>query len=227
MLEPTGTRDHARALNGIARCAQCGDALLKIGPTYSCPNSTYTLKNTCNVQRVNGERLIHLVVERLIKRLINEQTTVQLVTAIQREYHDISQRAQQNLDRTEAAIMGLNELKELDIPPVEQGRSAYSDIINRAEEIDQLNLALSYEARLFRKEIDTYDFITEEARIKTNAQDPTTYLEGTTPEDTQDLLNMFVQSVDVGTHDIVINYTDQVPHQPQSDDDPTHGVKLP
>ena len=38
MLEPTGTRDHARALSGIARCSQCGTPLLKIGTNYCCPN---------------------------------------------------------------------------------------------------------------------------------------------------------------------------------------------
>lgn len=215
MLEPTGTRDHARALNGIAHCAKCGTALLKIGPNYSCPNSPYSIKKICTVQPINGEKLIRLVVERLIKRVINEQTTAQLVTAIQDEYQDKSQRAQENLDRTEAAIMELNELKEQDIHPVEPGYSTYSEVINRAEEIDQQNLGLSFEARLFRKEIETYDFITDEARIKTNAQDPATYLEGTTPEDTRDLLNLFVQSVDVGNGDIVINYTDQVPHPAQ------------
>ena len=227
MLEPTGTRDHARALNGIARCAQCGDALLKIGPYYSCLKSAYSLERNCSLQPVNGEKLIRLVVERLIKRVINDQTTSQLVTAIQDEFRDRSQRVQENLDRTEAAIMDLNDMREQGIHPAEQGDVAMSEVIDRVEEIEQQSLGLSYEARLFRKEIDTYNFITDEGRIKDNAQDPSTYLEGTTPEDTRDLLNLFVQSVDVGNDEIVINYTNQVPRQARSDQNNVDWLPLP
>ena len=220
MLEPTGTRDHVRALNGIARCAQCGTPLLKIGTNYCCPNSPYSLSDTCATRPINAQELLQLVVGQLINRVINEQTTAQLVRAIQNEYGEKSRRAHDNLDRTEAAIMERNKLKGQVVHPVEQGDSTYSEVISRVEDINQQTLGLSYEARLFRKEIDDYDFITDEVRIKTNAQDPATYLEGASPEDTRDLLNLFIQSVDVSNDSITINYTDQVPRPPQSDEKP-------
>ena len=226
MLEPTGTRDHARALSGIARCSQCGTPLLKIGTNYCCPNSPYSLSITCDTQPINAQELLHLVVGQLIKRVINPQTTAQLVEAIQSEYGEKSRRTQDNLDRTEAAIMELNELKERIDHPVEQGDSTYSEVIGRMEDISQQTVGLSYEARLFRKEIDAYRFITDEVRISTNAQDPATYLEGASPEETRDLLNLFVRSVDVGNDSIVIHYTDQVPRAPQSDDNPTDRLRL-
>lgn len=215
MLEPTGTRDHVRALNGIAHCSQCGTPLLKIGTNYCCPNSPYSLTNTCDTQPINADRLLHLVVGQLIKRVINEQTTAQLVEAIQKEYGEKSRRAMDNLDRAEAAIMELHELREQFVRPVEQGDNIYSEVIDRLEDIEQQTVGLSYEARLFRREIDAYDFITDEVRIKTNAVDPATYLDGASPDDTRDLLNLFVKSVEVGNESIVIHYTDQVPRPPQ------------
>ena len=226
MLEPTGTRDHARALYGIARCSQCGTPLLKIGTNYCCPNFPYSLTNTCDTQHINAEKLLHLVVGQLINRVINEQTTTQLVDAIQSEYGEKSRRAKDNLDRTEAAIMELNELREQVAHPVDQGDDTYSEVIDRVEDIDQQTVGLSYEARLFRKEIDAYDFVTDEVRIRTNAVDQATYLDGASPDDTRDLLTLFVKSVEVSNEHIVINYTDQVPHPPQSEENTADKLPL-
>ena len=226
MLEPTGTRDHVRALNAIAHCSQCGTPLLKIGTNYCCPNSPYSLTNTCDTQPINAHLLLHLVVGQLIKRVINEQTTAQLLDAIQNEYGEKSRRVKDSLDRAEAAIMELNELKEQLVRPVEQGDKTYSEVIDRVEDIEQQTVGLSYEARLFRKEIDSYDFVTDAVRIKTNAADPATYLDGASPDDTRDLLNLFVKSVQVGNESIVIHYTDQVPCPPQWNANPADELPL-
>ena len=226
MLEPTGTRDHARALNGIARCSQCGTPLLKIGTNYCCPNFPYSLTNTCNTQPINAEKLLHLVVRQLINQVINEQTTAQLVDAIQNEYGEKSRRAKDNLDRAEAAIMELYELREQVAHPARLGDDTYSEVIDRVEDIDQQTVGLSYEARLFRKEIDAYGFVTDEVRIRTNAVDPATYLDGASPDDTRDLLNLFVKSVEVGNDSIVIHYTAQTPRPPQLNVNPADELPL-
>ena len=227
MSEPTGTRDHARVLNGIARCAHCGSPLLKIGVNYTCPTLVTDETNACPTQPINAQELLREVVERLIKRIINEHTSDQLVNVIRDEYADKSSRAQDNLDRTETAIAELNALKGRVVHPVEKGESAYSDVAGRIEDINRQTLGLSFEARLFRKEVDGYDFVTDEARIKANAIDPTTYLESATPEETRDLLNLFVSSIDVANDGIVVHYTDQVPVPAQPDEQPAGRLLVP
>ena len=226
MTELTGTRNHARVLNGIAHCAHCGNPLLKIGVNFTCPTLIADETDACPTQPINAQELLRAVVEQLIKRTINEQTTAQLVNAIQDEYANKSRRAQDNLDRTEAAITELNALKGRVVHPVEHGDSAYSEVADQIEEINQQTLGLSFEARLFRKEVDGYDFVTDEARIKANALDTATYLESATPEDTRDLLNLFVSSVDVANDGIVVHYTDQVPAQAQPDGKPADRVSV-
>ena len=218
MSDPTGTRDHARALNDIVLCGHCGISMLKIGVNYTCTTHISNETNSCPTESINAQELLQFVVVRLIKQLINEQTAAQLVTAIRDEYGEKARRARESLHRTEKAIAEINELKGLTIQTVEHGDSTYSEVITRIGEINQQALGLSYEARLSRKEIEAYDFITDEARIKNNAQDPATYLEYASPEDTRDLLNLFVQSVQVDNDRIVINYTDQVPCPVQSDE---------
>ena len=217
MPEPTGTRDHARVLNGIARCAHCGTPLLKIGVNYTCPTLVTDEGNACPTQPINAQKLLREVVEQLIKRTINEDTASQLATAIRDEYADKSRVAQDNLDRAETAIAELNALKGRVVHPVEHGDSAFSDVADRIEDINRQTLGLSFEARLFRKEIDGYDFVTDKARIKANALDSATYLENATPEETRDLLNLFVRSVDVTNDGIVVHYTEQVPRTAQPD----------
>ena len=228
MTEPTGTREHARVLNGIiARCAHCGNPLLKIGVNYTCPTLLAEETSACPTQPINAQELLQAVVEQIIKRTINEQTTDQLATAIRDEHADKSRRAQENLDRTEAVITELNALKGGVVHLVEHGDSAYSEVTDQIEEINRQTLGLSFEARLFRKEVDGYDFVTDEARIKANALDTATYLESATPEDTRDLLILLVRSVDVANDGIVVHYTDQVPAQAQPNGNPADPIPVP
>ena len=91
-----------------------------------------------------------------------------------------------------------------------------------ADEIERLNqtrIALSYEARKARREIDGYNFVSDPDRIKANALDPQTYLGSTSPENTRELLDMFVRSIEAGEDSIIINFTDNVPTTGQPDQD--------
>ncbi len=194
--------------------------LREIGVNYTCPTLISDETDACPAQPINAQELLRAVVEQLIKRTINEETTAQLVTAIQDEYADKSCRAQDNLDRTKAAITEFNAPKGRFVHPVEHGDRAYSEVADRIEEINRQTLGLSFEARLFRKEVDGYDFIMDEARIKANALDPATYLESATLEGTRDLLSRFVKSVYVANDGIVVHYADQVPAPAQPDGKP-------
>ena len=227
MTEPTGTRDHVRILNGIVHCAHCSAPLLKAGTNYSCPTVITDRTDACPTKPIDGQELLYLVVDRIIGRTINDQTMDQIVVSLKSDYGERTRKVQDNLDRTESAIAELNVLKTNIVQQVEQGAQPFSDVSGQIEEINQTAIGLSYEARLSRRKIDEHDFVTDEDRIRANAQDLSTYLGEASPDDTKELIDMFVNRVDVGTDSVVIHYTDKVPGGTQSSDQASDRVPLP
>ena len=111
MPEPTNTRDHVRVLNGIAHCAHCGAPLLKAGPNYSCPTVITDRTDACPTNPIDGQELLHLVVERIISRTINDQTMDQIVVTLKNDYGKQAQKSQDDLDRTESRHSGTERTK--------------------------------------------------------------------------------------------------------------------
>ena len=210
-------REHERLLNGVLQCEPCGKPMLKVGANYICPTQVTGSQHPCPTRPVNAHELLQLTVIHIIGRTINDKTVEQITGNIQDEYGKKAQHSQDDLDRAEEAISALNALKNKAVHAVEHQDKPYSDV---AEEIEQFNLntiALSYEARRSRREIDGYDFISDPERIKANALDPDTYLGSASPEDTRELLDMFVRSIEAGEDSFTINFTDNVPRTGQPD----------
>jgi len=226
MTEPTGIRDHVRVLNGVARCAHCAAALLKVGPNYACPTVIANRPGACPTDPIDGKDLLHLVVERIVSRTINDQTIEQIVVEIKNEYGEKALTIRESLDLTEEAISELNELKSNIVYRVEEGTEPFEEVNGQINEIDEKALGLAFEARLSRRKIEEYDFVADEDRIRTDAQDLSTYLSSATPDETKELLDMFVRSVDVDSDSVVVHYTDKVPGVAASGVLPSDRVRL-
>ena len=211
MTNPTETREHERILNGVLRCAPCGSPMLKIGASYVCPTQVNGSQSPCGTKPVNAHELLELTVVHIINRTINDQTVEQLTGIIQGEYGEKAQRSQEDLDRAEAAITALNGLKNEAVHKVEHHDKPYREAAGEIEQLNQTSIALSYEARTSRREIDRYSFVSDPDRIRANAVDPETYLGSASPEDTRELFAMFVRSIEAGSDCITINFTDNVP----------------
>ena len=217
MTNPTDNREHERILNGVLQCACCGSPMLKVGANYVCPTQVAKSQTPCPTKPVNAQELLQLTVVRIINRTINEQTVEQLTGIIQDEYGGKAHRSQGDLDRAEAAIAALNTLKNKAVHTVEHHDRPYSDVADEIERINQTTIALSYEARTSRREIDGYNFVSDSDRIKANALDTDTYLRSASPGDTRELLDMFVRNIEAGEDSITINFTDNVPGTGQPD----------
>ena len=227
MTNPTETRQHERILSGVLQCASCGSPMLKVGANYVCPTQVAGSQSACPTKPVNAQKLLQLTVVHIINRTINEQTVEQLEGIIQDEYGEKAHRSQDDLDRAEAAITALNALKNKAVHTVEHHDKPYSDVADEIERINQTSIALSYEARTSRREIDGYNFVSDPDRIRANALDPDTYLGSASPEDTRELLDMFVRSIEAGENGITINFTDNVPGAGQQDQSLSDRIPLP
>ena len=126
-------------------------------------------------------------------------------------------RTQEHLDRTERAISQFNDLKNEALHPVDHQAKPYSQVDGQIAEINQNIMDLADEARLLRRKIDNYSFVSDEASIQSVARDIDTYLESGAPDETRELLELFVRSIDVGREHVLIIHTDHVPSPPQSE----------
>ena len=226
MTNRTEIREHERILNGVLQCASCGSPMLKVGANYVCPTQVTGSHSPCLTKPVNAQALLQLTVVHIMDRTINEQTLEQITGIVQDEYGEKAQRSQDGLDRAEAAIAALNALKNKAVHSVEHHDRPYSGVADEIEQINQTAIALSYEARTSRREIDGYNFVSDPDRIKANALDPDTYLGSASPEDTKELLDMFIRSIEVGEGWITINFTDNVPGTGQPDQDLSDRIPL-
>ena len=204
-------REHERLLNGVLQCAPCEKPMLKVGANYACPTQVTGSQDPCPTRPVNAQELLQLTVVHIIDRTINARTLEQITGIIQNEYGEKAQRSQDDLDRAEAAIAALNALKSQAIHSVEHHDRPYSGVADEIDQVNQTAIALSYEARKSRREIDGYNFVSDPDRIKANALDPYTYLGAASIEDTRDLLDMFIRSIEVGEDWITINFTNNLP----------------
>ena len=211
MTDTPDTWDHERTLNGLLSCVHCKSPMIKVGLNYICQAQVINPQVPCQTPRINAYELLQLTVDHIINRTINDQTTEQLTGIIQDGYIEKAHRSQNDLDQAEAAITALNALKNEAIHTVEHQDKQYSDVVHEIERINQTRIALLYEAKKSRREIDGYNFLSDPERIKTNALDPHTYLGSTSPENTRELLDMFVRSIEAGEDSIIINFTDNVP----------------
>ena len=204
-------QDHERILNGVLQCASCGRPMLKVGASYVCATQVTGSKDPCPTKPVNAQELLQLTVAHIIDRTVNAQTLEQITGIIQDEYGQKARRSQDDLSRAEAAIAALNALKSKTVHAVENHDRPYRGVADEIDQVNQTAIALSYEARKSRREIDGYNFVSDPDRIKANALDPYTYLGAASPEDTRDLLDMFISSIEVGEDWITINFTDNLP----------------
>ena len=211
-------RDHERVFNSIAHCAHCGHPMIKTGPNYTCPTLVNNDPNICPTQPINAQELLELVFTQLIKRVINEQAIQQIIKTTHNEFDEKIRQAQDNLDRTERTISELKETKKELLYQVEQGAKPFPDVADKIREINMTVISLSYEARLGRRELDKYNFVTDEERIKANALDLGTYLEAAAPELIKDLVNMFIRNIKIANDCVVINYTNDDPEADQKDE---------
>ena len=217
MTRPTEAWDRGRILNGVLYCASCAVPMLKIGANYLCPTGVAQTETPCPTKSINAQELLQVAVAHIIDRVLNPQTLEQVSSIIQDEYGAKARRSQEDLARAEAAIAAMNALKNQAVHNVEHNDRPYSEVAGEIEQLNQNTIALSHEARTSRREIDAYNFVTDQDRIAASAVDPETYLGQASTEDTRELFEMFVRSIEVGRDCVTIHFTDNVPDTGQPD----------
>ena len=211
MFERPSVQEKSPNLNRLVSCAICGSPMLPDDGNYVCPKSIPAAGPGCSNTPHNGDLLLRRTVTALIGRAMTRQTIQEIIEDIEETVKPSMESQRGTLEKAEAEISGLNRRRSRILDPVEQGTRTYEQVASQINEINASTAGLTYEAQVARKELDKLEFINDRDGIEETAMNPETYLAGARPEDVQELINLFVESIRVDTKTAVVRYSDLIP----------------
>ena len=206
-------QDIRLVLAGLAFCATCHAAMIRLGPDYTCPTKVNLILDNCPDNTINANQLLRLVVRQAVSAVMVEPTIRRVTEIIQKDTAETSSRLQEHLYETELALEELHRREGKLITVNEQ--TVGNTPISSREVVDVSNkqIALAFEASNTRREIGAQAFISDEDRIQTNVLDVDTYLDEASPEQTIEFIENIVESVAVGPKHIAVNYKFRIPSE--------------
>ena len=205
-------RDIRQVLAGKAQCLSCDTPMLRLGPNYACPTRANPNSSSCPDNTINADRLLRLVATQVVEAVMTNSVMEKVAARIEKEADDTSERLQKHLDQTENALYELNQ-RETDLYIRESVADYTVNFADELHDIANKRVALSYEARNSRREIDAQEFISDEDRIAENATDVDTYLDHASPETTYEFIDIFVKSLRVEPSSIELTYMFPIPSE--------------
>ena len=206
-------QDIRLALAGLAYCANCHAAMIRLGPDYICPTRINLTPDGCPDNTINANRLLRLAVSQAVRAVMTGLTIRKITETIRRESEETSSRLQEHLNETELALEELGQ-REDDLFTRNYQTGGETPLpLKEMVDISDKQIALIFEVGNTRKEIDAQAFISDEDRIQGNALDVDTYLDDASPEQTIEFIENIVESVRVDPRHIAINYKFPIPSE--------------
>ena len=211
MTSRTIAQENRHILAGMVRCDACRAVMVNVGGEYVCPRNITKMQEPCSTMGINAERLLRAVMTRLVDTLNSEPTASSVVSLIQGQAETLSEQARSYLDETELALMELNDRKRIMRSRAEDNPRAEESYQEEIGQMDQQAAALSYQARISRRELDGHEFVNDEARIRENLAQVETYLDEADPADTAEMINLLIREVTISRDSAVVNYKGPLP----------------
>ena len=211
MVNPTTVHKIKPSLDNMVYCANCGAGLIHAGQRYYCPNNSADSGRNCRTEPVYADHLRYTVVNELMNRLVTDDA-IQSITKTIKETTNANARIQrQKMEQAEAAIAEANAKRPAFLQLVEQGDKTYQDVAADIDELDRTTAGLAFESIVARNELEKIAFVSDEKGIRDTATNVDTWLGGNNSEEAQELLDLLVQKVTVGSESALIVYHAPMP----------------
>ena len=207
MLEPS-VRRKAPGLNGMVLCGTCDVAMRDDAGEFSCGG---TGDGKCRTPSIGTDALLVRVMTVLVDRMVSSGAVDRVVEKVRRSAESASKEQISRLNASEYEIATLNRAKLEILREVEEGVRNYSESLDRVNEINNTVAGLAYESMVARGEWDRAEFIGDKEGLQEAARDLRTYLESSTPDLVQELLELMVKEIQVRDGEAVIFYKESVP----------------
>ena len=206
MVNPTTVHKIKPSLNGMVYCANCGAAMVHTGQRYYCPNTSVDSGRNCPTKPVHADHLRHMVVNELLNRLATDDAIQSITETIKETTNANADLQRQRMEQAEAAIAKANAKRPAFLQLVEDGDKTYQDVAAEIDELDRTTAGLAFESIVARNELEKIAFVSDEQGIRDAATSVDTWLGGNNPDEAQELLDLLVQKVTVGSESALIVY---------------------
>ena len=206
MVNPTTVHKIKPSLNGMVYCANCGAAMVHTGQRYYCPNTSVDSGRNCPTKPVHADHLRHMVVNELLNRLATDDAIQSITETIKETTNANADIQRQRMEQAEAAIAEANAKRPAFLQLVEDGDKTYQDVAAEIDELDRTTAGLAFESIVARNELEKIAFVSDEQGIRDAATSVDTWLGGNNPDEAQELLDLLVQKVTVGSESALIVY---------------------
>ena len=211
MFKTATLPEHRIKMDLPVNCGNCGTPMTTDGVNYFCPKNAEHGPHICPTLPVNAESLAVQVATQLLKRLMNDATIAVLTEDVLRAASEMSRTQGERLQNSESAIAELNLLKEHTLRPVERSLATYQEVAADIHRINATRMGLAYESQIAQEELDKLAFISDPDGLREDARGMAAHLDEAAPEDTRQLLNIFVSAIRVGPESAEIFYTYPLP----------------
>ena len=206
MVNPTTVHKIKPSLNGMVYCANCGAAMVHTGQRYYCPNTSVDSGRNCPTKPVHADHLRYMVVNELLNRLATDDAIQSITETIKETTNANADLQRQRMEQAEAAIAEANAKRPAFLQLVEDGDKTYQDVAAEIDELDRTTAGLAFESIVARNELEKIAFVSDEQGIRDAATSVDTWLGGNNPDEGQELLDLLVQKVTVGSESALIVY---------------------
>ena len=211
MVNPTTVHQIKPSLDHMVYCANCGEPMAKTGQRYHCPNAGVYSGDHCLTKPVYSEHLRHIVVRGMMNRLITEESIQAVTEDVQETMSANGQIQRQRMEQAEAAMADAKDRRTNILQRVEQGDVTYRDITPDIQTLDQTTAGLAFESMVARKELEKTVFVSDEEGIRDAVTNMDTWLDIDNADTVQDLLDLLVRQVSVGSDYASIRYNAPMP----------------
>ena len=205
MVRITDLAEHSQAVKDLIHCAQCGNPMELNGNEFICPRNLEGGLEECQTKPTDSENLLGKVMTCLIDRLMTDGVTQALVEETQRELGKEFSSIQDQISEKHRMLMGLNtQLRgsRANAEQQEQSDQLESDIRALTDQLDSLTAQKKAEP-----------FLKNQEKIAETARDPGTYLDNAQPNETRELLGIFVEDIRVGSESVELIYLRGLPDE--------------
>ena len=147
----------------------------------------------------------------MLNRLTTDDALQNIVETINETTNANAHIQRQKMEQAEAAIAEANAQRQAFLQLVENGDKTYQDVAADIDELDCTTAGLAFESIVAKNELEKIAFVCDEQGIRDAATSVDTWLGGNNPEEAQELLDLLVQKVTVGSESALIVYHAPMP----------------
>ena len=206
MVNPTTVHKIKPSLNDVVYCANCGAAMAHSALRYYCPNASVDSGRTCPTKPVYADHLRYKVINELLNRLATDDAIQSITETIKETTNANAHIHRQTMEQAEASIAEANAKRPAFLQLVEHGDKTYQDVAADIHELNRTTAGLAFESVIAKNKLERLAFLSDEQGIRDAATSVDTWLGGNDPEETQELLDILIQKVKVGSELALIVY---------------------